>query len=520
VNLERPRSGLGALIGLAALAVFGAAPPASAQIPSLGVTTFQAPPDPRWREITAGDVEAAYRLLRDNDPGASPELHDLVFQRRLEDGHRTALERAGAVTSYQGYLAVLAGFANAMGDKHIWSRPTFVVNLPLWVGIIVSKHGDDWIVTDTEPPQASLKGASLISCDAIAVEDLARANLGGFRADWSIGAQQIQNAPWLLVDEGNPFISRPKTCVFEHGGKRQTVSLDWERIKRENLLPRLHQAIGAGAAGFGVRPVADGYWISLQSLMGDQPPSVVKAVESQKDALREAKFVVLDLRGNGGGAELPGRRIAVSLFGGEAVNARLGPEESEDSPSCAVPDGLFRTSQDNIDNLKFVGETFAAKDYPEVKKFIEEERRLVEAARARGKDLSGDVNCPTPPVPPPSPTQVSSLMHGRLILLTDNLCFSACLSVVGDFLALGAFQVGQTTDAATRFVDVREQYLPSGYSLFSVLQSVHPEIPYQVGPFTPALTYNGDIADTAALEKWIVDTAAPKAVGGMTSAAH
>jgi hypothetical protein len=217
---------------------------------------------------------------------------------------------------------------------------------------------------------------------------------------------------------------------------------------------------------------------------------------------------------------VPGRQIAVSLFGGEAVNARLGAEESEDAPSCSGPDGLFRTSQDNIDNLKFLGETMGAKGLPEVKKFVEEERRLVEAARARGKDLSGDVNCPTPPVPAPSPTQVSSLMHGRLILLTDNLCFSACLSVVGDFRALGAFQVGQTTDAATRFVDVREQYLPSGYSLFSVLQSVHPEIPYQVGPFIPALTYNGDIADTALLEKWIADTAVPRATGGVASSAR
>ena len=100
-------------------------------------------------------------------------------------------------------------------------------------------------------------------------------------------------------------------------------------------------------------------------------------------------------------------------------------------------------------------------------------------------------------------------MKGRLILLTDNLCFSSCLAVADDFRTLGAFHIGQTTDAATRYVDVREEYLPSGYSMFSTLQSVDPGAPSQVGPFQPVLTYDGDIADTAALEKWVIATAVP-----------
>jgi hypothetical protein len=93
-----------------------------------------------------------------------------------------------------------------------------------------------------------------------------------------------------------------------------------------------------------------------------------------------------------------------------------------------------------------------------------------------------------------------------LILLTDSLCFSSCLVVT----ELGAFHVGQTTDAATHFIEVREQYLPSAYSPFPTLQSVvSPSGPERFGPFQPALLYDGDIADTAALEKWIIQTAVP-----------
>jgi hypothetical protein len=346
------------------LVLLTSAPSAIAQIPSWGVDTFQAPADQRWSAIATQDVEAAYRLLRDNHPGAAPELHDLAFQLRLTNAHALALQRARTVSSYQGYLFVLAGFATDIGDKHIWSRPTFVVNLPRWAGIIVSKRGDAWIVTDTESDQSAVLGASLISCDGEAVQDLARKNIGGFHAVWSVGAQQIQNAPWLLIDEGNPFITRPKACVFEHNSQRDTVTLDWVRIKRENLLPRVKKAIGAGAAGFGVRRVGQGYWIALQDLQSDHARAVVKAVEEQKAALREAPYVILDLRGNGGGSSVMGRQIAASLLGAAAADARLGPATEA---ACGGPDGTWRASEGNIKQLEFLqAAPFVVQGGPEI----------------------------------------------------------------------------------------------------------------------------------------------------------
>jgi hypothetical protein len=96
---------------------------------------------------------------------------------------------------------------------------------------------------------------------------------------------------------------------------------------------------------------------------------------------------------------------------------------------------------------------------------------------------------------------------GRLILLTDNVCFSSCLMVTEEFRKLGALHVGETTDANTNYMEVREDKLPSGMSMFSTLQAVAPNRPTQMGPFTPARLFQGDIADTAALEKWIAQLA-------------
>ena len=488
-----------------AASMLGFHPLAGAQIPSWGVDEFHAPADSRWSQTTRGDVEAAYKLLRDNHPGGAAELHDLAFQERLNNAHNAALNRARTVVSYQGYAAVLEGFAAGMGDKHIWSRPIFVVNLPRWAGIIVSKRGNSWLVSDTDDPRAALRGAALISCDGEDVEELARKNLGGFRVDWNVGAQQVQGAPWLLVDEGNPFVTRPAACLFEHDGQRQTVKLNWMRIKRDSLLPRLQTAIGAGAAGYGVRRVGGGYWIALQSLMNSQTGNVVAAVEEQKAALRDASFVVLDMRGNGGGSSLYGRQIAASLLGSAAVDALLAPE----STSACGAQAAWRVSEGNIRNLDFLLHSDAVSMTPEARKSAEAQLLKMRSARSRGKSFSSEINCPDEPERPPSAVQPPSLLRGRLLLLTDNLCFSSCLAVTDDFLTLGAFHIGQTTDAATHFLEVREEYLPSGYSLFSTLQVVDPRSPYQVGPFEPTLIYNGDIADTRALEAWVVDAAVP-----------
>jgi hypothetical protein len=71
------------------------------------------------------------------------------------------------------------------------------------------------------------------------------------------------------------------------------------------------------------------------------------------------------------------------------------------------------------------------------------------------------------------------------------------------FRRLGALHVGEATDANTHYMEVREDELPSGLSMFSTLQAVAPASPAQVGPFVPEVAYEGSIADTAALEKWI-----------------
>lgn len=447
----------------------------------------------RWHEVTRGDVEAAYQQLIEDHPALSTSINDAELRARLEAGRSLALERAAQVSSIEGYAATMAGLANVVGDKHVWSRVTEPARSVRWAGILTARHGERFVVVehDGADEDASLAGAALVSCDGVAADEIAAAKLGGFRAVWSIEAQRIQNAPLLLVDDGNPFVLRPQTCIFERDGERVEQPLLWREIARTDLAPHIRRAQNRGAPGHGVRAFDGGMWISLQTLNAEAVAVVAAAREHRSD-LRAAPIVVVDMRGNGGGSSNYGDQIARVLFGDARFNHVI-----RSGGGCNV---VWRVSPRNVAQMRTYQERFRDSN-PD---FAGEMRRAVqraERAQAAGREFTGPTECPNGRAG--SGTPPAQAATGNIVLLTDNACFSSCLLVADNFRRLGALHVGQATDAATHYFEVREDLLPSGLSYFSTLQAFSPGSLAQLGPFTPDAAYDGDMADTAALEGWI-----------------
>jgi Peptidase family S41 len=460
-----------------------------------------------WRTLTKRDVEAAFVLVNDNHPGALPEIGDGAFREALVQAHALARLRAEKVTGYEGYVATMEGFMRALGDKHVWARPLAAISYPDWAGLITSKQENNWVVTDEDAaPGHSLLGARLISCDGRPVDDFAREQLGGFKAVWSLEAQQIDAAPWLFVSERNPFVSRPTRCQFMRDGKTRDRTLIWRNTKIEDLLPRLRKATGGGAAGYGVRQVGDGYWIALEGL-AERAPAVVTAVRAQAETMRNAKFVVLDLRGNGGGSSAYSSEIASSLFGKSYVEKVLNSGAGGEDEPCSY---VWRATPDNIRQLKsypaMLGTSVGAGQHAILQKAIAE----ADAALASNRALSGPSDCRERALAARHTTAVSRVkppIRANVFVLTDHRCFSSCLIATQDFRMLGAVHVGETTDANTSYAEVRAAVLPSGLAAASTLMALTSGPP-QLGPFVPAVKFDGDIADTHALERWIPRLAA------------
>jgi Peptidase family S41 len=473
------------------------------------------PPAPvaqAWRTLTQADVEAAYGLIKNNHPAAAPEVGDDAFRERLERAHTLAVSRAERVTSYEGYIATLRALMTALGDPHLAAHPALSITNLDWAGLIVSKRSDKWIVTDEDaPPEGSLLGAQVVSCDGRVIDDIARESLGEFRALWSVEAQQVIAAPWLFVSERNPFVTRPTRCEFLLNGQRREHTLVWRKSDRESLRPRLNKAMGGGAAGYGVRRVGEGYWIALEGLE-EQASPVVAAVRNEANTMRSAKFIVLDMRGNSGGSSLYGKDIAVALLGKAYVERILGPLDVAAHNPC---DDVIRATPDNLRQLEvyvsMLGPDISAEQRALADKVVADTK----GALAEGREFAAAADCrkqwvataskserertakqrkPKPPIP------------AKLFVLTDHWCFSSCLVTTEDFRRLGAVHVGSSTNSNARYLTVRDAPLPSGLAIASTMTGVSTG-PVQFGPFVPAFKYDGDIADTAALERWITQLA-------------
>ena len=448
-----------------------------------------------WRALTQMDVEAAHRLLFDNHPAVTPDAKDPVFPGLLKKTYVEARARAARVTSYPGYVATMGAFANAMGDGHIWSHPLYVPNIIQWAGIVTAKRGPNWVVasSDKDIVGEDITGARVVSCDGVAIDDFARDTLGRYQRVWGVEAMRVLAAPRLLVDEGNPFVKRPAACVVEKDGAQRTVTLHWKSISRAAFLASVKVT---GKAGFGIRQVGAGYWIALE-LLSVKAQAVIDAAKSQQDQLRNAPYVVVDVRGNGGGDDSYARKLADILYGPDYAQAHIG--KGGDDSICQP---VWRASPENIKAVDTEGKVFAETGETAGAKEYSEAVIAMKKAMATDHALTGAPSC-TPPESNAVATNAPPFIHGRVFLLTDSICFSSCINMAGFFHDLGATLVGQTTGADTHFSEVREITLPSGLSTFSTLQAIESDMPRAIGPFVPDIPYDGDISDTAALEKWI-----------------
>lgn len=457
-------------------------------------------PGQAWRTLTRIDVEAGYQLLKDNHPGAAPEAQDPAFVSALEAGHKRALERADMVTSYEGYVATLGEFARSVGDGHVWSNARFLPRTVRWAGIVATKRGPDWVVAsdDAKVAGADLLGAKIVSCDGEPTDALARDVLH-YRTVVSVDAMQVVYGGWLLIDEGNPFLQQPKACDFDRSGKRATLTLNWNSIGRSDLIEH-HWYQPLGHAGFDLRQSGQGYWIAMQELWADAQ-KVIDQANAKATEIRAAPYVVVDVRGNGGGRDRYARDLAEAVYGAPYVEAKLGPKDAAGG-GC---EQVYRATAGNIRSISAAADHFGKEGDATAAAEYTRAVTAMKAAQAAGHALTGPAVCKHKAQS--GSHGGASLMQGKVYLLTDAGCFSSCIQAAQFFTKLGATQIGQTTGADTHYSQVFEITLPSGMATFSTLRSIMTDAPKAIGPYVPKIAYEGDIADTASLEKWVGEIA-------------
>ena len=102
------------------------------------------------------------------------------------------------------------------------------------------------------------------------------------------------------------------------------------------------------------------------------------------------------------------------------------------------------------------------------------------------------------------------MAQGKVFVVTDAACFSACLLTLNVLRDLGATQIGEPTGPHSRYMESTALVLPSGLGVFRYVIGVAADPHFPPGPSVPAVTMAGDIADNAAVEAWFLNDIAPK----------
>ncbi|UKE49715.1 hypothetical protein KCU57_13210 [Xanthomonas translucens] len=215
--------------------------------------------------------------------------------------------------------------------------------------------------------------------------------------------------------------------------------------------------------------------------------STMSAIAAAADALQQhtPALLVLDLRGNGGGAAAPGDAVLAAIWGEQALPA-LDRRRASAS--------LWRVSDGVIENLQTRRTRIAAR-YPQELPGFDRLLAGLQAAQRQGQALYRD---PLPAAAAGTPP------HGgpaRIVAITDGACISACLDFMDRLLeGPGVEQVGQPTGADTLYTEVESVPLPSGRAtLLLPMQRLQGRQRGALQAYAPRVRLD----DTAAVNAWL-----------------
>jgi len=236
--------------------------------------------------------------------------------------------------------------------------------------------------------------------------------------------------------------------------------------------------------------------------LGQGAAALAAEVEERAEEMRAAPWVVVDLRGNGGGNSTLSDRIIAALVGTERVAA------TRTASNCNG--AFFRASPGNVTALREWQERIRIDRGDEGAREWGEMVDLIDQARQEGQpfwpalpecathsEQTEPVNAAAKDALPPS------LLQGRLVMVTDRDCFSSCLMAADLLQAVGAEHVGEATDVSTRYMEVRTVTLPSGLRNFSTLMKLALGAG-DFGPYVPQYSFDGAMSDTPAVRAWVI----------------
>lgn len=489
---------LAKLIFLSLACVMHAAPvAASAASPAADDLTPTSTPT-----ITAAalaDLEAAQAFIRATHPGAVPGI-DEAFLRQLDAGFGEALALAAQLPAQDQALAAMKAYKVAFKDGHIWvTPPPNQSNDPMqWAGWTAAPTGQRYLVRDVAPSWQGVlpaPGDELVRCDGQPIDAFLQARIAPF-VDRRHALEGVRATLALLLTNRVatlplPASSMPRECTFRSpNGIASTLPVVWTQSQegfRMNAFTR---------AAPGVKRWRGGYWVYANEFY--PPPSKLEAVQRLVQEVAsipaEAPFVVFDTRGNEGGSSVYGYELLSALMksgmpagnSGSTARWRVSSLKIEQLRQELAKYPASASETMNVQVLNSIIATLVQ---------AQQEGKVLAEQETRKLKLRLEI-----------PADTDAAFKGRVILVTDSRCASACMDFVDMVRSVpGMLHVGRETSGDTNYMEIIHLPLPSGATLVTPTKVWSGRTRGINESAKPHEEFLGDIRDTGELRKWLAE---------------
>jgi hypothetical protein len=210
-----------------------------------------------------------------------------------------------------------------------------------------------------------------------------------------------------------------------------------------------------------------------------------------------ADLIVFDVRGNQGGNSANGHRVAEALWGEVVIEALPSLWEGID----------WRVSAGNAEFLRNFNLARMVRNFGEDNEDTRTYRAFVDAYDLAVTSNAMFYSESFPRLP--QRATVSNPVGGRVFLLTDAWCASACLNFADLLVAIdGVTHIGAETSADAIYIDNRSLALPSGQGRLGFSMKVYRgRVRGHNVSYAPEHTWHGSMTDDEGLERWVLELA-------------
>jgi hypothetical protein len=455
-----------------------------------------------WRSIAKRDLEAAHRLILDAHPG-SIDKGNPAFLNWVERGYTEAMDLISKIRCYEDALSVVRYYFTGFQDGHLLYsddiRPKPEVQTLGW--FLANRSRGPTVVATIRNWPISLppKNSVLLGCDGKNVDVLLRDEVAPYydrrelaasrdAVIFDLSVRNVANASW-------------RNCKWRtKEGSEIDIPVGTHATPFEEVFNASRVAIGAQPERKNAyRVVGETLWIRAGNFSLQE--SDVKDLDRILAEIRQLhgyKNIVFDARGNGGGDSGVGSKIFDEVTGGLTYDKTDIDTLPRTFAQWRVSDTSISAIRTRIDKMT---QLYGAMSDRAVEAQIFLSR--LEAARTKGQAWVEQPDSDFLVTPEEVIRRHGRLkgFSGRLAVVTDSSCASACLDFVDQIrLVPGAIHVGQQTSADAVYIDIGIAQLPSGNKMSMPLKVWRNRLRANNEPWVPQVPFDFDIRDDERVE--------------------